>query len=127
LLIYVAGRPRAASATVPVWDGGLVSFRPRMQYSAMTFSAPTRVAFNALYRPSVSVTRPSDDDPAGRSGPVHYEAQVTPVFQRYLYRPLVRCLEWLADLVRPVQSGDVNLYLLYVFVVILLAYLLGAV
>ena len=112
---------------MPVWDGGIVSFRPRMQYSAMTFSAPTRVTFDALYRPSVSVTRPSDDDPAGRSGPVHYEARVTPVFQRYLYRPLVRCLEWLADLVRPVQSGDVNLYLLYVFVVILLAYLLGAV
>ena len=127
LLIYLAGRPRAGSATVPVWDGGIVSFRPRMQYSAMTFSAPTRVTFDALYRPSVSVTRPSDDDPAGRSGPVHYEARVTPVFQRYLYRPLVRCLEWLADFVRPVQSGDVNLYLLYVFVVILLAYLLGAV
>jgi hydrogenase-4 component B len=58
---------------------------------------------------------------------VHYEAQVTPVFQRYLYRPAVRALEWLADLVRPIQSGDVNLYLLYVFAVILLAYLLGAV
>jgi hypothetical protein len=58
---------------------------------------------------------------------VHYEARVTPAFQRYLYRPLVRALEWLADLVRPVQSGDVNLYLFYVFMVILLAYLLGAV
>jgi len=127
VLIYLAGRPRAGSVRVPVWDGGIVAFRPRMQYSAMTFSAPTRVTFDALYRPSVSVTRPSDDDPAGRSGPVHYEAQVTPVFQRYLYRPLVRCLEWLADLVRPIQSGDVNLYLLYVFAVILLAYLLGAV
>jgi len=127
VLIYLAGRPRAGSVRVPVWDGGIVSFRPRMQYSAMTFSAPTRVTFDALYRPSVSVTRPSDDDPAGRSGPVHYEAQVTPVFQRYLYRPLVRGLECLADLVRPIQSGDVNLYLLYVFAVILLAYLLGAV
>jgi len=28
--------------------------------------------------------------------------------------------------VRPLQSGDVNLYLFYVFLVILLAYLLGA-
>jgi hydrogenase-4 component B len=127
LLIFLAGRPRAASVTVPVWDGGIVSFRPRMQYSAMTFSAPTRVTFDALYRPSVSVRRASDDDPAGRSGPVHYEARVTPVFERYLYRPIVRAVEWLADAIRPLQSGDVNLYLLYVFVVILLAYLLGAV
>jgi hydrogenase-4 component B len=127
VLIYLAGRPRADSVTVPVWDGGMVSFRPRMQYSAMTFSAPTRVTFDALYRPRVSVRRPSDDDPAGRSGPVHYEVQVTPVFERYLYRPVIRAVEWLADLVRPLQSGNVNLYLLYVFVVILLAYLLGAV
>jgi len=54
---------------------------------------------------------------------VHYEEQVTPVFERYLYRPVVRAVEWLADAIRPMQSGDVNLYLLYVFAMILLAYL----
>ena len=127
VLIYLAGRPRAASVSVPVWDGGIVSFKPRMQYSAMTFSAPTRVTFDALYQPAVSVRRASDDDPAGRSGPVHYESQVTPLFERYLYRPVIRAVEWLADAVRLLQSGDVNLYLLYVFAMILLAYLLGAV
>jgi hydrogenase-4 component B len=125
LLIYLAGRPRARNVTVPVWDGGMIAFKPRMQYSAMTFSAPTRVTFDALYRASVSVNRASDD-PAGRSGPVHYETQITPLFQRYLYRPLLRALEWLADVIQPMQSGDVNLYLFYVFLVILLAYLLGA-
>ena len=127
VLIYLVGRPRAASVSVPVWDGGIVSFKARMQYSAMTFSAPTRVTFDALYQPAVSVRRASDDDPAGRSGPVHYESQVTPLFERYLYRPVIRAVEWLADAVRPLQSGDVNLYLLYVFAMILLAYLLGAV
>ena len=63
--------------------------------------------------------------PAGRSDPVHYESAVSPIFQRYLYRPIVVAVEWLADAVRPIQSGDVNLYLLYVFVTVLLAYLLG--
>jgi len=63
VLIYLAGRPRADSVIVPVWDGGMVAFRPRMQHSAMTFSAPTRVTFDALYRPSVSVHRASDDRP----------------------------------------------------------------
>jgi len=126
VLIYLAGRPRGASLVVPVWDGGMLAFRPRMQYSAMTFSAPTRVTFDALYRPSVSLQRASDD-PAGRSGPVHYETAVTPVFERYLYRPVIRAIEWLADFVRPLQSGDVNLYLLYVFVAVLVAYLIAAV
>jgi hydrogenase-4 component B len=126
MLIYRAGRTRASSVVVPVWDGGMLKFRPRMQYSAMTFSAPTRVTFDALYRPSVSVERASDD-PAGRSGPVHYESAVTPVFERYLYQPVIRAVEWLAALVRPLQSGDVNLYLLYVFVAVLVAYLIAAI
>jgi hypothetical protein len=123
--IYLAGRPRAASVTAAVWDGGIVAFKPRMQYSAMTFSAPTRVTFDALYRPSVSVRRASDD-PAGRSGPVHYESQVAPVFRRFLYLPVIRAVEWLADVVRPIQSGDVNLYLLYVFAAVLVAYVIAA-
>jgi hydrogenase-4 component B len=125
VLIYLAGRPRAGSLTAPVWDGGMVAFKPRMQYSAMTFSAPARVTFEALYRPSVSVRRASDD-PAGRSGAVHYECQVTPVFDRYLYRPVIGAFEWIADVVRPIQSGGVNLYLFYVFAAVLVAYLVGA-
>jgi formate hydrogenlyase subunit 3/multisubunit Na+/H+ antiporter MnhD subunit len=125
VLIYLAGRPRGGRRTEPVWDGGIVAFKPRMQYSAMTFSAPTRVTFDALYRPSVSLDRASDD-PAGRSGPVHYESNATPVFERYLYRPVIRAFEWLADAVRPIQSGDVNLYLFYVFAAVLAAYLIAA-
>lgn len=124
-LVYLAGRPRAADRVEPVWDGGIVDFKPRMQYSAMTFAAPVRVTFDGLYRPSVSVERASDD-PAGRSGPVHYETQITPIFRRYLYGSMVRLVEAIADFVRPIQSGDVNLYLLYVFVVVLVAYLLAA-
>lgn len=35
---------------MPVWDGDILEFKPRMQYSAITFSAPTRVMFDALKR-----------------------------------------------------------------------------
>jgi hypothetical protein len=40
---------------------------------------------------------------------------------------VIRAVEWLADVIGPLQSGDVNLYLFYVFAVALLAYILGAV
>ncbi len=124
LLVYAASRPRARSRKVPVWDGGIVSFRPRMQHTASTFANPVRVTFDRLYRPEVHVERASDD-PAGRSGPVHYHFRVFPLFERYLYGPLLRTIEWAGDLVRPLQSGDVNLYLLYVFVALLVAYLVA--
>ncbi|HUH67436.1 MAG TPA: proton-conducting transporter membrane subunit [Mycobacterium sp.] len=123
--IYSAGRPAAPSRRTPVWDGGIVAFKPRMQYSAMTFAAPVRVTFDRLYQPTVTLQRTSDE-PAGRSGPVHYEAEVTPLVQRYLYRPVIAAVQYCARLVTPIQSGNVNLYLLYVFLVVLMAYLLGA-
>lgn len=121
ILIFLAGRPRARSRRPPVWDGGILSFQPRMQYTATTHANPVRVTFEPLYRPSVHVERASDD-PAGRSGPVHYRFQVTPIFERYLYRPVIWLAQTLANLARPIQSGDVNLYLFYVFVVVVIAY-----
>jgi hypothetical protein len=110
---------------VPVWDSGIVSFRPRMQYTATTHSNPVRVTFAALYQPSVHLERGSDD-PAGRSGPVHYRAVITPIFERYLYGPVIWLIRAVAQLARPIQSGDVNLYLLYVFVVVLIVYVVYA-
>ncbi len=125
LLILRLGRPRGVSRRVPVWDGGMVAFRPRMQYTATTYANPVRVTFSGLYRPDVHVERASDD-PAGRSGPVHYRTQVMPLFERYLYRPVLAAVDWLGRLVRPIQSGDVNLYLLYVLVAVLVALFVAA-
>jgi hydrogenase-4 component B len=123
VLIYRLSRPRAATRIVPVWDGGIVEFRALMQYTATTYANPIRVTFDELYQPNVHIERASDD-PAGRSGPVHYRSRVTPLFERYLYDPLVRFVERVAAAVRPLQSGDVNLYLLYVFLVVMVAYLI---
>jgi hydrogenase-4 component B len=126
LLVLLAGRAgtRAGTRTVPVWDGGILAFKPRMQYTATTYANPVRVTFGGLYRPDIHVERASDD-PAGRSGPVHYHLRVLPLFDRYLYRPVLGAAEWLGRLVRPLQSGDVNLYLLYVFAAVLVALLVA--
>jgi hydrogenase-4 component B len=45
-------------------------------------------------------------------------SQITPIFERFLYAPVVRAVQALARFVRPIQSGDVNLYLLYVFIAV---------
>ncbi len=121
LLIYLVGRG-ARTRTVPVWDGGMLRFRPRMQYTGAAFANPIKVTFGRLYQPEFHVERASDD-PAGRSGPVRYDFHVLPLFQRYLYDPVVAAVRSLARFVRPLQSGDVNLYLLYIFLVVVIAYL----
>jgi hydrogenase-4 component B len=125
IAIYAASRPRGATHRGPVWDGGLMSYRARMQYTATTFSNPVRVTFQRLYRPDIHIDRASDD-PAGSSGPVHYRTKVQPVFEKYLYRPVERFVQGLARLLQPIQSGDVNRYLLYILVVVIVAYLVYA-
>ena len=125
VLIWKAGRPRANTRRVPVWDSGIVSFKARMQYTATTHANPVGVTFQSLYQPTIHMERGSDD-PAGRSGPVHYRYAVTPIFDRYLYHPTLRLIRAIARLARPIQSGDVNLYLLYLFIVVLIVYVIYA-
>ena len=124
ILIYRAGRPRAGSDVAPVWDGGIIAFKPRMQYSAMTFSAPTRVTSRRYTGRRVGPSRVRR--PAGHPAcalRVGGDAGL-----RTLSLPAGGpSVEWLADLIRPLQSGDVNLYLLYVFIAVLVAYLIVAV
>lgn len=119
--IYWLGRPRGATRRVPVWDGGIVSYKPRMQYTATTYANPVRVTFDRVYRPDVHVDRASDD-PAGRSGPVHYRTEIWPVFERLLYHPVAAAVRRLSAILQPIQSGDVNLYLLYILVAVVVAY-----
>jgi hydrogenase-4 component B len=125
LLIYLAGRPRGSTRRVPVWDNGIVSFKPRMQYTATTYSNPVRVTFDRLYDPEIHVDRASDD-PAGRSGPVHYRMKVRPIFEQFLYQPVIRLVQGIARILQPIQSGNVNVYLLYILVVVIIVYFAAA-
>jgi hydrogenase-4 component B len=125
VLIYLAARPRGGERRVPVWDGGLVEFTPKLQYTATTFANPVRVIFQRFYSPDVHIDRASED-PAGLSGPVHYRMHVLPLFENYLYRPVTHFFRRLARLLQPIQSGDVNWYLLYILVVVIAAYFIAA-
>ncbi|MCL6105625.1 MAG: hypothetical protein M1483_08400 [Actinobacteria bacterium] len=122
ITIYFLSRPRAKSSRAPVWDGGILSYKPRMQNTATTYANPTRVTFRRLYQPDVHLQRASDD-PAGRSGPVQYRFQITPLFELYVYAPIIRIFNRLGEVVKPIQSGNVNLYLAYVFIAFLVAVL----
>jgi hypothetical protein len=60
ILIFLAGRPRARSRRPPVWDGGILEFRPRMEYTATTFANPVRVTFErCIARASTSSAPPT--------------------------------------------------------------------
>ena len=51
---------------------------------------------------------------------MRFETHIEPVFQKYLYDPIVQSLNAVADRLRVVQTGNLQLYLTYIFVVLLI-------
>ncbi|MBI4401087.1 MAG: hydrogenase 4 subunit B, partial [Nitrospirae bacterium] len=45
-----------------------------------------------------------------------FEFHIEPVFQKYLYDPVVTFFSTMADRLRVIQAGSLHLYLAYIFV-----------
>ena len=51
---------------------------------------------------------------------IAYKSEITPLFERWLYDPLLALIQRLARLVRHLQAGSLHLYLAYVTVVLVI-------
>jgi hydrogenase-4 component B len=124
-LVRRAIRPLGARRVGPVWAGGIPRFSPRMSYTGVAFSNPLRLIFNTFYHSRVTTDLKA---PAARHqrGTIEYRQEVPAPFERGLYQPLWRVVQALARRVKVMQSGNINLYLAYIFVIVLLILLLRA-
>ena len=96
------------------WACGLPGLNTRMQYTATAFSKPIRWVFSTVYRPD----RKLEVVPAGRPyfpSSISYSSVRTTSFERSLYRPLMDAVVRLATQVRRLQTGNIQVYLLYIF------------
>lgn len=118
-------RPLGSRRTGPVWAGGIPRFVPRMQYGAVAYSNPARLIFNAFYRSRSSLTTHSLASRHGE-GKIEYEQEFPGPFERILYRPLSRATDFIGDGVKFLQSGSVNQYVLYIFVMVIIILVLRA-
>jgi hydrogenase-4 component B len=50
---------------------------------------------------------------------MRFEVHIEPTFQRYLYDPVVRAFNLLANRLRVVQTGSLHLYLAYIFLTLI--------
>ena len=102
------------------WDCGLKQLSPRMQYSATGFSKPIRMVFRTIYRPRRDVEMEHGVSPYFRNR-IHYKVSISSPFESYLYRPVSQGVLWLAAQVRRMQTGSLQLYLIYVLLALLAA------
>ncbi|HEU4913860.1 MAG TPA: proton-conducting transporter membrane subunit [Candidatus Saccharimonadales bacterium] len=110
------------------WDCG-TELNERMEITASGFSQSIVRIFGMFLRPSVRY-HIEHHDPAK---PNHYSLKsrtvsmhVHDLYQAHLYRPLYAGLLALSRAVRRIQSGNLNMYVLYIFVIVIIALVLGA-
>lgn len=108
----------------PPWVCG-VALEPRMQYTAVALAKPVRLVFQGLLRPYRSVDR-RHTQASYFVTEVHYEGGLHPVYETYLYRPVVALLLLLlfSRQVQRLQSGNLRLYLSYIFAILIVVLLL---
>jgi hydrogenase-4 component B len=99
---------------VRTWACGLPELTPRMQYTSTVFSKPIRFVFSSIYRPDRKVERLPADQPYFPAS-ISYRSVRTTSYERALYRPFVEMIVSLAHQMRRLQTGNIQVYLLYIF------------
>ena len=108
----LAGREVSLSGT---WDCGYARPTGRMQYTASSFAQPLTKMFGFLLRTRRRFAAPKGFFPEHAA--LHTETD--DLFQKNLFRPAFRGIEWLLLRLHWLQQGRVQLYILYVAVTLL--------
>jgi hydrogenase-4 component B len=109
---------RRVTRRSPTWACGLPSLDSRMQYTATAFSKPIRKVFAQVYRPDRTVEILPADDHYFPSM-ISYRSVRTTSFERSLYRPAMDAIVATGHRLRRLQTGNIQVYLLYVFLALL--------
>jgi hydrogenase-4 component B len=85
-----------------------------MEYTATGFSKPIRFVFTRVYRPDRKVERLPAEQPYFPAA-ISYRSVRTTSYERSLYRPFVDGIVSVAHHLRRLQTGNIQVYLLYIF------------
>jgi hydrogenase-4 component B len=120
----LARRWRRRSVTGPVWDCGLPGLTADNEYTATAFSKPLRMIFSALYRPRREIQAEYEVSPHYPSA-IRFESKIEHTFEKRLYGPLRERIMALANRMKGIQAGSINVYLAYIFITLILLLLFG--
>ncbi len=118
-------RRRHGVRRAPVWFGGNPP-SPRAATTALTFSHAVQVFYSFIYRPRLDMEHEHVEREyfVRRLG---FEQRIAPLFESRLFRPLTRMVWWLSDRIVVLQSGDMNLYLALIGVLLIIVLGVGVI
>jgi hydrogenase-4 component B len=111
--------PRNTRVT-PTWGCGLSGLNSRMQYTSTSFSKPLRTVFARVYKPDRSLEILPIEQPCFPAS-ISYRSVRTTSFERSLYRPVLDAVVGMARRLRRMQTGNIQVYLLYMFLALVAA------
>lgn len=119
VVLVLALRPSLRTRRkVDTWACGLPGLTERMQYTATSFSKPLRSIFTAVYKPQRKLDIEPPDQPYFPVS-ITYQSVRTTSFEKTLYRPAVDVVVAAARQLRRLHTGNIQAYLLYIFLMIL--------
>jgi NADH:ubiquinone oxidoreductase subunit 5 (subunit L)/multisubunit Na+/H+ antiporter MnhA subunit len=92
------------------WDCGYAKPTARMQYTASSFAQPILDFFNVFQRGWKRLKPPRGYFPAAAS----FETEALDTSQEKVYRPIFEAVERVLSKLRVMQSGRIQLYVLYI-------------
>jgi hydrogenase-4 component B len=115
LVIFISKRYGGKRKTVigDTWDCG-TPLTAHNQYTGTAYSNPLVKVFSYIYRPKPEVHTESTSSPYVKKK-VSYAFVVVPVFEKYLYQPIVKYLVAGARWASKIQAGSIQAYLAYIF------------
>ena len=116
LAIYVGGKQ--AERREATWDCG-TPLSSRNEYTPTAFSQPIVRVFSSIYRSQSEVATEYGASPYVKRRVV-FTAHLTPIFERYIVRPVVSTVRGAARRASRIQAGSIQAYLAYIFAILVL-------
>jgi len=118
LLAFLFGG-RLMTRSYKTWGCG-INLSPRMEYTATGFVQPIKRVFSTFYQPTIKLETEFLEESRYFAKRRHFEFHIEPVFEKYLYDPVVHVFMRIADRLRILQAGSLHLYLTYIFVTLVI-------
>ena len=106
------------------WGCG-INLTPRLQYSVTGFVQPIKRVFSTIYQPTVKLETEFLEESRYFAKRRRFDLLIEPIFEKYLYDPVVNVFVGFADWLRNLQAGNLHLYMVYIFVALVVLLLLA--
>jgi len=97
------------------WGCGINS-SPRLEYTATGFVQPIKRVFSTIYQPTIKLETEFLEESRYFTKHRRFEIHIEPIFEKYLYHPVINVFVRIADRVRIRQAGSLHLNLAYILV-----------